>query len=1491
MRRGLLAIALVLTACGSDTGSGDSASSSLDCDTPAIYFVDADGDGYGDYAATIEACEAPSGASETGGDCDDGDAEIHPGAEERCDAADQDCDDQIDEDPTDPSDWYADLDGDGFGDPENVQLACNAPTGHVGNDRDCDDTDANRWPGAQETCDGEDQDCDTVVDEEASDGEPWYPDLDQDGYGDENALTITCSQPEGYLEDGTDCDDDDADTWPGSVEYCGGADEDCDGTVDEISAADVRTFYEDDDGDGFGNGLSTIDSCTAPSGYADNPDDCDDTDATHNPDATEYCDGDDNDCDEEIDESGAADVTTWFPDTDGDGYGVPGTPIDACDEPSGYAATADDCDDDDETAYPGAPEDCDGVDDDCDDVIDEDSTRTFYIDTDGDGYGVPDSTVEACVTPEGYAATDDDCDDDDASIHPEAEEICDVTIDQDCDGTIDEGVDTTYYLDSDSDGYGDPASSTDACEVPSGYAENDGDCDDGDSGVNPAAAEVCDVFTDENCDGNIDEDVELTFYLDSDSDGFGDATSTTQACEVPSGYAENASDCDDGDAGINPDAVEVCDGVQDEDCDLSVDEGVTTTNFVDSDGDGYGDQNDPGSEACGVGSGYSSDNTDCDDGTASINPGQTEVCDGSVDEDCDTSIDEGVTTTSYVDADGDGYGDANDGGTETCGLAPGYSADNTDCDDDSSACGAACNTGKTEVCDTNNYDEDCDGDADDADSSVDTSTQTTYYLDDDSDSYGDASDGGTAYCDPPTNVVTNNSDCDDDPDNCGASCAPGLTEVCDSNDYDEDCNGFADDADSDVDASTQTLHYPDADGDGYGDLDDAGTLTCDAPTGYVTDNTDCDDDPGACGASCSPSETEVCDANDYDEDCDGLADDDDSGLDYTGESTYYPDVDGDTYGDSSDAGTAYCDPPASVVTDATDCNDTDPSIHPGEPEVCDAVDQDCDGDIDEGVTTQAWLDSDGDGYGDPASSIDQCTVPATYVENNEDCDDSNANISPAIAEICDGQDTDCDATTSEDGMATFINSAGTYTDITSSMNGLFGLVAQYTASTAGDVVFCDGTWTVSIEARAQITVSSQNGDRRAVILDGGGTHSVLFTNSSGVTIDVYDVTIQNGYGSEDAINIGWDTGGALACGSNGSNAYFDNVIFQDNYGGLGGAIASSCDIEITNSTFTGNSASYGGAFFLGNGARVSVDNTTIEDSYASSSAGAVYLYSYASTGSGTAGAYFDMTDSLITGSEAASGYGGAVYVDGYGGPAEISCSGSSAVTAGFDSNTALYYGGGIYLAGDYSVVDATSCDYGVPGSSDANDPASIYIVNGPEYEPGMDATFTCDGSSCGTSSSYSIGSTMYSVTVTNGSYMNVLKATTTATLDDFSTYLYSYGSCTLDMFVFEQSTDGATWDVVWSGSNSVSTGGQWVTSTDIGIVMEDGRYYAMATATDCSSSVSYYYDTTSSGDIGFGTQLGYTYSSYTSGSLSSGWNYSGHSSGITFYMLASVTEL
>ncbi len=240
----------------------------------------------------------------------------------------------------------------------------------------------------------------------------------------------------------------------------------------------------------------------------------------------------------------------------------------------GYTLVQGDCDDNNAAVHPGATEVCNGIDDDCDTQTDEGVATNFYQDADGDGYGNAAVTTQACSAPSGYVTDNTDCNDANAAVHPGATEVCN-GIDDDCDTQIDEGVTTTFYQDADGDGYGNAAVTTQACSVPSGYVINNTDCNDANAAVHPGATELCNGISDD-CDGQIDEGVQSTFYRDFDSDGFGNAAVTIQGCSAPAGYVANNTDCNDNNAAVRPGATELCTNSIDDDCDGVINEGCTS---------------------------------------------------------------------------------------------------------------------------------------------------------------------------------------------------------------------------------------------------------------------------------------------------------------------------------------------------------------------------------------------------------------------------------------------------------------------------------------------------------------------------------------------------------------------------------------------------------------------------------------------------------------------------------------------------------------------------------------------------------------------------------------------------------------------------------------------------------------------------------------------------------------------------------------------------
>lgn len=197
----------------------------------------------------------------------------------------------------------------------------------------------------------------------------FYKDADGDGHGDPTATLNDCVAPAGYVESQDDCDDGHATALPGGMELCDGLDNDCNGSADDgIPDAQKSTFYEDKDGDGFGNGAVTTRACAQPTGFVTLGNDCDDALSTVNPNASETCNGVDDNCDGTVDEGVKG---TFFADADGDGFGAVAPTAEACSAPMGFVSNSSDCLDTNPAVHPGATEVCDGVDNDCNGTTDD----------------------------------------------------------------------------------------------------------------------------------------------------------------------------------------------------------------------------------------------------------------------------------------------------------------------------------------------------------------------------------------------------------------------------------------------------------------------------------------------------------------------------------------------------------------------------------------------------------------------------------------------------------------------------------------------------------------------------------------------------------------------------------------------------------------------------------------------------------------------------------------------------------------------------------------------------------------------------------------------------------------------------------------------------------------------------------------------------------------------------------------------------------------
>lgn len=678
---------------------------------------------------------------------------------------------------------------------------------------DCDDADALVNPSANEVCgNGKDDDCDGVVDNvgDTTAFVIWYADADGDGYGDAASSVSACAQPLGYVGNDDDCDDADPLVFPGqncsvlcTAAEAAWVDANFDIYRQALISAFSSCFFESNPASCIqsqlqGSGFPLSASCNACGIEWAN---CVRTNClvacVQGPEACASC----------MNSAGCnANLMQCFGLTDADGDGLP---------------SGSDCDDANASVYAGAPEICDGLDNDCNGIVDD--QLNLFADMDADGFGDPNAPVPCSGV---GVSNNGDCDDNDPQVTTAS----------------------TYYLDADGDGFGEPQSGFSSCTPPQGAVTNDSDCNDADANAYPGSttgwncvgcAPASQLYMAQNqyiggsypqfindfgaaCEGGQEFGILQCLYM-SQPDLFLNIPLEGVCMECFLAYwecsgAECMNACDNGE-----DGSQLCfDCLRASACGQAF---MACSGLTDADGDGVFTQN------------------DCDDNNAANGAGMAEACDG-VDNNCNGQADEGFQNGDVCQ-----HPDPCVLSAEiqncTC-VAIGFSPDT----DGDGACDAV---------------DDCDGDPNIIDAPI-------WYADNDGDGYG-GTDFQFAFCVQPfPGTVLLNGDCDDNE----PLTNPNTTEVC-GDGIDNNCDGQ-------VDENCGPLELCDGlDNDGNGQIDEGlglgqacgcggvvicdgnGGTTCSQPSLPETCNgidDDCDgqiDEGGVCG--CAPAGTPCDDGN------------------------------------------------------------------------------------------------------------------------------------------------------------------------------------------------------------------------------------------------------------------------------------------------------------------------------------------------------------------------------------------------------------------------------------------------------------------------------------------------------------------------------------------------------------------------------------------------------------------------------------------------------
>jgi hypothetical protein len=534
---------------------------------------------------------------------------------------------------------------------------------------------------------------------------------------------------------------------------------------------------------------------------------------------------------------------------------------------------------------------------------------------------------------------------------------------------------------------------------------------------------------------------------------------------------------------------------------------------------------------------------------------------------------------------------------------------------------------------------------------------------------------------------------------------------------------------------------------------------------------------------------------------------------------------------------------------SVDCDDSDADINSDAAEVCDGLDNNCDDEIDEATATDAgtwYADFDLDSYGDANTSMIACEMPEGYVEDSTDCDDTSELVNPAGAEVCDGIDNDCDANTSEDGMATHTSTDGEASDVTADVSGTDGAPAEFIVSD-GELHFCDGTFYVNLMVDGDATVGSFNEDPTQAILDGGGVGRPVFVWGDGLTVGVMDLTLQNGFAPEADGDMGIGTlGGGVHCSTDPTASEFvandmnlDNLMITGNEAETGGGMFSDgCNLTISNSEISGNTSFMGGGIISldGNQSLMSVDIVDNES------------MGYAAGGFASGldedslEAYtVILTDVIVTGNVNTADVGGVLAI--VGSTAATWTGTAGAEGSGIWGNTSPGFGALELIDGGQLVADTVdfgSAETGT-GNTDFDVSATADLFSADYWVARDDASFSCDEFGCGTP----VATVIVDPSQINGAepltYGWGLAAPftvdSTGTLESVDLYSFASDSgCDVEFALLSSDTalvdvgeDPIDWTVEWQSSQALSsTAAEWVNSGTIGKVLDDSMLYAFS---------------------------------------------------------------